>query len=126
MSAFILTHALLLTAVPADDRPLTPAEARKRVNEKVVLKMFVKTSKDRLEKRGEIYLDSEEDFRDEKNMATVIDKDGAAKFKAMGVEDPAGHFKGKTILVTGTVTLDRERPRIVVSDPSQIRIVEKD
>ena len=32
--------------------------------------------KDRLEKRGEIYLDAEEDFKDEKNFAVVITKAG--------------------------------------------------
>jgi len=110
---------------PKQDKPLSPAEAGKRVNEKVVVEMFVKASKNRLEQRKEIYLDSEEDFRDPKNLAVVINLAGAAKFKDAGIDDPAEHFKGKTIRVTGTVTKENERPRIVVEDPKQIKIVEK-
>jgi DNA/RNA endonuclease YhcR with UshA esterase domain len=110
---------------PKQDKPLSAAEASKRVNEKVVVEMLVKASKNRLEKRQEIYLDSEEDFRDPKNLGVVINVAGAAKFKDAGIEDPAEHFKGKTIRVTGTVTKESERPRIVVEDPKQIQIVEK-
>jgi hypothetical protein len=58
-------------------------------------------------------------------MAVVINEEGAARFKKAGIDEPAGHFKGKTIRVTGTVTLERDRPRIVVSDPGQIRIIDK-
>ena len=57
--------------------------------------MEVKTAKDRLEKRGEIYLDAEEDFKDEKNFAVVITKKGAASLKEAGIADPADHFKGQ-------------------------------
>src|SRR5215468_2401602 len=84
----------------ADDpaeKPLSPAEARKRVGETITLQMFVKAAKNRLEKHKEIYLDSETDYKDEKNMAVVINEEGAAKFKKAGVDEPAGHFKGKTI-----------------------------
>jgi hypothetical protein len=41
------------------------------------------------------------------------------------VDDPAVHFKDKTIRVTGTVIIKEERPRIEVDDPKQIQIVEK-
>jgi hypothetical protein len=116
----------VLRPAAGDTGPLTPTEAIKKVNEEVTVQMLVKASKNRLEKRGEIYLDSEEDFRDEKNLGIVITKTGAAKFKEAGVEDPAAHFKGKTIRVKGIVILKEKRPRIEVEDPNQIRIVEKE
>jgi hypothetical protein len=128
MKKFVLAAISLVILPPllaADDKPLTAIEARKHVGEKITLQMFVKASKNRLEKHKEIYLDSETDYKDEKNMAVVINEEGAAKFKKAGVDEPAGHFKDKTIRVTGTVTLDRNRPRIVVSDPAQISIIEK-
>ena len=129
MKTLTVTVALLavhpfLADDPAE-KPLSPTEARKRVGETITLQMFVKASKNRLEKHREIYLDSETDYKDEKNMAVVINEAGAARFKKAGVAEPASHFKGKTIRVTGTVTLDRDRPRIVVSNPTQIRIVEQ-
>jgi hypothetical protein len=117
----------LLMLVPvagrADDKPLSPEDAIKKVNEKVTVEMTVRASKNRLEKRGEIYLDSEEDFHDAKNLGVVITKTGAAKFIEAGVKDPAAHFKGKTIRVVGTVILKEKRPRIEVDDPKQITIV---
>jgi len=119
---------VLTPALRADDpaaKPLPPVEARKHVGRKVTVQMLVKASKNRLERHKEIYLDSETDYRDAKNMAVVINEEGAARFKKAGIDEPAGYFKGKTIRVTGTVTLDRDRPRVVVSDPAQIRVAEK-
>ena len=124
--AALLALALTSVALAADDKegkPLSPAEAIRRVGQKVTVEMRVRASKNALEHRGEIYLDSEENFRDEKNLAVVINKDGAAHFKDAGVVDPAAHFKGKTIRVSGTVTLQEKRPRIVVTDPAQLRLV---
>ena len=107
----------------AEDKPLSPADAIKKVNEKVTVEMLVKASKNRIEKRGEIYLDSEEDFHDPKNLGVVITKAGAAKFADAGVKDPAAHFKGKTIRVTGTVIVKEKRPRIEIEDTKQIEVV---
>jgi hypothetical protein len=39
------------------------------------------------------------------------------------IDDPAGHFKGKTIRVQGVVTVKDDRPRIEVDDPQQIETV---
>jgi len=122
----VLFAMTLTTRTDAGDaRPLSPAQARKRVNEKVTVELTVKASKNRLERHEEIYLDSEEDFRDAKNLAVVIDVAGAASLKKAGIDEPAGHFLNKTIQVTGTVTLHEDRPRIVVSDAKQIRVVAK-
>ncbi len=125
--ATLLLFGLAVGPALADEsKPLTPAEAIKKVNEKVTVQMIVKASKNRLEKRGEIYLDSEQDFRDDRNLAIVITKSAAARFKEAGVNDPATHFKGKTIQVQGTVIIKENRPRIEVDDPKQIKIVEKE
>jgi prepilin-type processing-associated H-X9-DG protein len=63
--AAVVTSALL--AVAGEDKPLTPTEARNKVGHNITVEMIVKATKDRLEKRGEIYLDAEPDFRDVKN-----------------------------------------------------------
>ncbi len=121
----VFVGLIALRATAADDKPLAPAEAIKKVNEQVLVEMKVQAAKNRLEKRGEIYLDSEENFRDSKNLGVVVTRAGAAKFKEAGVDDPAEHFRGKTIRVTGTVIIKEERPRIEVDDPNQIKLVEK-
>jgi hypothetical protein len=130
MKPFFPAFFVLVASAPlaADNtaggtKALGPEEAIKKVNEKVVVEMTVKSSKDALAKRGEIYLDSQEDFRSAKNLAVVITKTGAAALRDKGVAAPAEHFKGKTIRVSGTVTLKEDRPRIEVDDPAQIRLV---
>jgi len=53
--------ALLVGAsgvLAAEEKPLTPIEARKKVGETIIVEMTVRAAKDRLEKRGEIYLDA--------------------------------------------------------------------
>src|SRR5262245_47323521 len=107
---------LVAPAFPGDDasKPLSPVEARQKVGEEIVVEMTVQAAKDRLEKRGEIYLDSELDFKDEKNFAAVITKDGAASLREKGVTDFEQHFRNKAIRVKGRVTVVDEVPRIEV------------
>ncbi len=85
--------------------------------------MVVKAAKDRLENRGEIYLDAEENFKDEKNFAVVITKTGAASLKAAGIADPAEHFRGKTIRATGVVKVVDDIPRVEIDEAKQIELV---
>ncbi len=121
--AFLLLCGLSVTFA-GEEKPLSPVAARKKVGAKITVEMKVQAAKDRLENRGEIYLDAEFDFRDEKNFAVVITKTGAASLKDAGIADPAGHFMDKTIRATGTVKLVQDVPRIEIDDAKQIRIVE--
>jgi hypothetical protein len=122
LATSLATSVSLLAAF--DDKPLTPEQARKKVGEKIVIEMTVKTAKDRLEKRGEIYLDSELDFQDEKNFAVVITKKGAGSLMEKGINDPAEHFLEKKIQASGEVKEVDKVPRIEVDDAKQIKIVE--
>ncbi len=122
---YIVAPLLLASlTLAAADRPLAPTEARKQIGMHITVQMTVRAAKNRIEKRGEIYLDSEESFRDEKNFAVVITKGGAARFAAGGVADPAEYFRSKTIRATGTVKEVENVPRIEVDDPAQIKIIE--
>ena len=122
--AVLLLAPALLRADDNDPKPLSPAEAAKRVGEKCTVEMEVKSVG--VSKNGGIaFLNSEEDFKDEKNFTAFLGKEAVEKFKKAKVEDLAAHFKGKTVRVTGTVKLYRERPEIAVDDPEQIQVVEK-
>jgi DNA/RNA endonuclease YhcR with UshA esterase domain len=103
------------------DKPLTPAEAAKKVDEKVTVEMDVKSTGG----KTNCYLNSEADFKDAKNFTVFIPEAAMAKFKAAKIDDPREHFKGKVVRVTGTVTTNREKPQIKVESPDQIVIVEK-
>jgi hypothetical protein len=110
----------------ADPPPVSPVEAIKLVGKpSVLVEMVVKKAKDRLEKRGIVFLDSEDDFHDAKNLGVAISAEAAVKFKAKGITDLAGHFQGKTIRVRGCVMMFETRPYLPVHDPDQITIVEK-
>lgn len=63
------------------------------------------------------------DHHDPKNLAVAITKTGKARFLEVKIDDPADHFKGKTIRVTGTVVIKENRPHIEVGDPAQIEVV---
>lgn len=118
----MVAFVVLACGVALADKPLSPEEARKLVGKEVTVKMVVKTTKDRLEKRGEIYLDSEADFKDEKNFAVVVTKAGAASLKAAGTANVAEHFEGKTIRATGTVKEVDGVPRVEIDDAKQIAV----
>ena len=101
--------------------PLSPLEAANRVNEQVTVEMLVKAAKN-CPHCSQIFLDSEEDHHDPNNLAVAVTETGAARFKGARIDDPALQFKGKTIRVTGVVTLKGKRPRIEVDDPGQIEV----
>jgi DNA/RNA endonuclease YhcR with UshA esterase domain len=101
--------------------PLSPLEAANRVNEQVTVEMLVRAAKN-CPHCAQIFLDSEEDHHDPNNLAVAVTETGAARFKGARIGDPALHFKGKAIRVTGVVTLKDNRPRIEVDDPGQIEV----
>ena len=113
----------LVAAEDKDAKPLSPAEAAKNVDKKCTVEMEVKSTGKSGNRR--VFLNSEANYRDGKNFTVMLDRGVLAKFKKAKVEDPAEHFKGKTIRVTGTVKLYNNRPEIAVDDPAQITVVEK-
>lgn len=102
---------------------LSPVEAANRVNESVTVEMLVQRTKC-CSGYGQVFLDSEANHRDPKNLGVVVTESGRAKFSAAGIDDPAAHFNGKTIRVHGMVVIRKEnRPYIEVHDPRQIEMV---
>ena len=104
-------------------KPISPVEAIQRLKEPVAVEMLVKRAKS-CTGSLQFFLDSEENHRDPKNLGVVVTTAGAAKFKETKIDNPAAHFKGKTIRVRGTVMLKENRPCIEVDNPVQIEIVE--
>jgi hypothetical protein len=62
-------------------------------------------------------------FTDLLGRDTFIPQAAMPKFTAAKIDKPDEFYYGKTIHVTGTVTLNREKPQITVTDPAQIKIV---
>jgi DNA/RNA endonuclease YhcR with UshA esterase domain len=102
--------------------PLSAPEARTRINERVTVEMPVKAAKN-CQPCSLMFLDSEEDHHDPKNFAVAVTETGKGKFREAKIDDPASHFKGKTIRVTGLVIVNDNQPQIEVDDPGQIEFV---
>ena len=102
--------------------PLSAPEARTRINERVTVEMFVKAAKS-CQHCSQVFLDSEEDHHAPNNLAVAVSEAGKVRFRGMKIDDPAGHFKGKTIRVTRLVTMTENRLQIEVDDPGQIEVV---
>ncbi len=109
-------------AVRADEKPprIKPEEARQHVDKKVEVVFEVKGSKDSA-KRKTVYLDSEADFRDEKNLGIAISEKGVSSLKQKrNVDAPAEYYRGKKIQVIGVVVIEEERAYIKVDDAEQL------
>src|SRR5262245_30701589 len=102
--------------------PDLAAEANKHVGKGWTAEMVVRSvGKDRAGTR--VFLNSEDDFRSERNFTVVLDlKALAADLKKAKIDAPDKHFAGKKVRVTGTVSSFREAPQIVVKELKQIRI----
>jgi hypothetical protein len=115
-------NAGVLAAPGGDDKAppkVAVADAGKHVNEKCVIEMLVKSTG---KASDLVFLNSEENFREEKNFTVVLRKDAVEKLKAK-IADPASHFKTKTVRVTGTIILYRDKPQIAVDDAETIQVV---
>lgn len=109
----------------ADDPPkaIKPEEALRKVNQDVVVEMKVQSS--RLLDSGICYLNSKKDHRDAENFTIFLPKGTVDKLKSTSkIDDPATHFKGKTILVTGKVTKFKGKSQIKVDDPKSVKVKE--
>ncbi|MDX2038241.1 MAG: hypothetical protein SFX72_16450 [Isosphaeraceae bacterium] len=99
------------------------AEAKDHLDESLTVEMVVKSVKN--EERVKVFfLDSEEDYKDEKNVAVLIAYEFGPKFKELGIDDPCEHYKGKKIRVTGKIVKEGKQTRMRVTDPKQISVVE--
>jgi hypothetical protein len=99
-------------------------DAKEHVGRRCTVEMIVRSSKNAAPRR-EYYLDSEEDFHDEKNFAVVISYDHAEAFQKAGIDDPAAHYKGKKLRVTGEVIHESDQIRMRVEKPEQIKVVDE-
>lgn len=75
--------------------------------------------------RSMVFLNSEKDFRSERNLTIVLElKTLARELEAAKISNPLEHYRGKKIEVTGTVSEYRGSPQIQVKSLKQIKIVE--
>lgn len=136
MSSRIAVRSLLVlvtlsSSIPARAQAPKPAskvipaaEARDHLDETATVEMLVTRSR-KADKQKSYYLDSEQEIDDPKNLAVVISFKHASAFKSAGIEDPAEHFRDKTIRVTGKIVKEGKQTRIRVESPRAIKVVDE-
>jgi DNA/RNA endonuclease YhcR with UshA esterase domain len=119
----LLLFSSSLAIAEEELKPIGPAEAAKRVDETVLLRMEVKAASI----QGNVgFLNSETNHRDAKNFVVFLPPKVLSQFRDSDIADPAKYFRGKTIDVNGKVTLHREKPQIILDGMKAIKIVEKE
>lgn len=106
----------------ADGTPLTPAEIKKHLDKECTIEMTVQATGSSTKLA---FLNSASNRLNEDNFTVVLDDKAQAKLKEAGVASVRKHFEEKRIRVTGILSLFRERPQIIVSDPAKIQILMK-
>jgi DNA/RNA endonuclease YhcR with UshA esterase domain len=119
---FLTFIPLLAAGTETKEKPLTPAEARKKLNQNCTVEMLVKSVG---KGRGVYFLNSNKDYNTSDNFTAFINKTGVESLKRAKIEDVPAHFQDKTIRVTGFVKPYSGRTEIVVEEAKQIQIVEK-
>lgn len=121
--ASLFAFTLVLPVTGDEVKKVIPADqARDHIDETGTVEMTVKSSRD-YEPSKVYYLNSEDDFRDEKCVSLMIAYADAPAFKKAGIDDPAAYYKGKTIRVAGKVIHESKQTRIHVTSPAQIELV---
>jgi hypothetical protein len=117
------------TLLGAEDQPaaktITASEARQHLGQKVTVTFKVQHAKFAMNPER-VYLDSEKDYKDSKNLGLLIQADALPEFKKAGIEKPAEHYDGKMVRATGKVFLKDELVFIGLEKPAQIEIVKPD
>jgi alkaline phosphatase D len=108
----------------ADEPAGLGAEAMKRVGKPWTVEFTVRATGSSRGKKL-VFLNSDRDFRSAANLAVVLDLAALKKdLEAAKISDPARHYAGKKIKVSGTASLFNKRPQIMVKQLKQIEIVE--
>lgn len=126
ISILLLLPLLLLSASWQDkSKSLTPAQAIKQIGQPdITVEFEVKASKERLAKRGIVFLDSESDFKSPDNLCVALSAEAARQLKEKGVNDLASYFQGKRIKATGCVMRFDERPYMPIHDSTRIQLID--
>src|SRR5262245_48247377 len=84
-------------------QPLTTLEASKKIDQQVTVQMEVKSSGGNRNR----YLNSASSYSANNNFTVFVPEAAVPKFVAAKIERPEEFYYGKTIQITGTVTLAR-------------------
>jgi hypothetical protein len=123
--AVFVTFADGVTTAQADEPKVIKAtEARNHVGETCSITFKVRHTKHGVNRKT-YFLDSEEDFKSDKNLGVQISETVAATLKEKkSVTDPHVYYADKTIRVVGKIFLQEDRPYLTIEKPEDIDLVD--
>lgn len=127
----VVRHTLPISLLQAKGEPkekpklpdgvIGPEEALKKIGQEVTLQMEVKSGR-AVSMGKRVLLNSDKDFRSEKNFTVVVnEKAMSGKYEKATFDT----FKDKTVRVKGKVTEFQKKPQIEVNDAAVLEIVGK-
>ena len=116
--------ALTAADTPAPAKEIAAADARKHVGERVTVQFKVQHTKSATNP-DRVYIDSEKDYRDPKNLGVLIEADSLPAFKKAGIEKPAEHYDAKSIRISGNLFLRDDNIFITAERTDQIEIIKE-
>jgi hypothetical protein len=132
LARFVVLMPVVLSAAFAAEEPRAVQEkaitiqadqARAHLGERVTVTFKVQHAKFATEP-DRVYLDSEKDYRDPKNLGVLIEAASLPAFKKAGIDKPADHYDGKTIRITGKLFEREKNVFIKAEKPDEIAVIE--
>ena len=123
VSPLALPHLSAAAEPAAAPKSITADQARQHVGQLVIVTFKVQHAKSAT-KPDRVYLDSEKDYRDPKNLGVLIEADALPAFTKAGIDKPATHYDAKTIRITGKPFLRDDTVFIKADRPDQIQLID--
>jgi len=124
-STVFLALAVLSAVSRAEDLPkLTPAaEAKQHAGAEITVEMEVMSAKKSM-KHMKVFLDSEADFRDPKNLGVAVDLFAAGELERKhGTTDLTSFLRNKRIRVRGIVSIREDRAYLDIDDAARLELL---
>lgn len=120
--AILHTQEPTPTPPPAQPDVLTVAQALASIGQaEIVVALTVQATKDRRDRRGALFLDSEADFQSPQNLGVALSVKVCDELQQRGIENPAEFFLNKSLRVTGSIMRFEERPYLPVLSIQQLK-----
>lgn len=116
------TKTVAAAAEPAPEGTVSLADAVNHAGKTVTVQFKVQATGS---SGARFFLNSEANFRDDKNFTVVIDRNMLDQLAAAKkIEDPKSYFLGKTLKVTGKVEIFQNKAQIKLDAPGSLSVVE--
>jgi hypothetical protein len=123
----IIAGLVLIPVVLADEpqgtkKVIGPAEAIKLVKDQQVTVEFEIKSVGVSKEKEHWWLNSETDWKDGKNFSVFVPRSTVEAFKKNNITDPVKEFKGKSVQVTGYLSMHKTTTEVTLHELEHLKV----